>query len=99
MECGKIKFKRQKAGTYPWKVFFLSSMWMGIRSKPRPARIGEMLRNHKGEVLISFSKPIGVKNSNEAEMWAIFEAMRIYSGSFHESSVVESDSFNDITRV
>lgn len=48
--------------------FFLSSMWMGIRSKPRLAEIGEMLRNHKGGVLISFSKPIGVKNFNEAEM-------------------------------
>ena len=67
------------------------------RGKPGPAVIGGILRNYKGEVLFMFSKYIGIKDSNEAEVLAILEALRIFvSNNFH-SIVVESDSLNAIS--
>lgn len=46
--------------------------------KSGPAGIGDVLRNHNGEVLNVFSKHVGVKNSNELEILAILEALCIY---------------------
>ena len=37
------------------------------RDKPGPTVIGGVLRNFKCEVLTSFSKSIGIKDSNEVE--------------------------------
>ena len=39
--------------------------------KPRPAGIGGVLRNDKGEVLLMLSKSVGIRYSNEAEVLAI----------------------------
>lgn len=50
------------------------------RGKPSSAGVGGVLRNFKGEVLISFSKPTGIKDCNEVELLAILEALRTYSG-------------------
>lgn len=44
-----------------------------------------MLRAFWGEI---------VKDSNEVQVLALLEALRIYSGSFHECLNVESDSSN-----
>lgn len=41
-----------------------------------------------------FSKNVGVKNSNEAKVLAILEALRSYSGFILEEFVVESDSLS-----
>lgn len=41
-----------------------------------------------------FSISIGVWDSNEAEVMAILEALRIFSRSFKGSLIVESDSSN-----
>ena len=41
------------------------------RGKPGLARIGGVIRNSKGEVLLMFSKHVGVCNSNEVEVLAI----------------------------
>lgn len=46
-----------------------------------------------------FSKGVGVRVSNEVEVLVILEAMRIYSRSFLENSIMESDSFNAISWV
>ena len=60
------------------------------------AGIGGVLRNHKGEVMYKFSKHVGIKNSNEAEVSAILEALRIYQSSCQQSIHVKSDSDNAI---
>lgn len=44
--------------------------------------IGGALRNDKGFILCMFSKSVGVKDSNEAELLAILEALMIFSCSF-----------------
>lgn len=44
------------------------------REKPSPAGIG-VLHNGKGEVLCMFSKHVGVRDFNEAEVLAVFEAL------------------------
>lgn len=55
--------------------------------------------NNKGEVRFVFSKHVGVKDSKKAEVKAILEALRIFSHSFQESLIVESDSLNAISWV
>ena len=63
------------------------------RGKPRPA----VLCNSKGIVLALFSKHAGCIESHEAEVLAILKAIRIFSISYFQSSlVVESDSLNAI---
>lgn len=61
------------------------------REKPEPTGIGGILYNSRVDVLISFSKSIEVRDSNETEVLAIHEALRIYSSSFHKSLIVEGD--------
>ena len=46
-----------------------------------------------------FSKHVGIKDSNEAEVLAILEAFRIYHTSCHHYLIVESDSANAISWV
>ena len=47
------------------------------RDKPGLAGIGGVLRNDKDEVLLLFSKSVGIRDSNEVEVLAILEALRI----------------------
>lgn len=46
-------------------------MWGCGKRKPGPAGVGGVLRNNQGIVLAIFSKSVGVKESNEAEVLAI----------------------------
>lgn len=48
------------------------------RGKLGHACIGGVLRNNKGEVLFMFSKSVGTKDSYEAEVVAILEALRTF---------------------
>lgn len=54
---------------------------------------GKCLKINKqlGEVLYLFSKHIRIKDSNEANVFAILEALCIYSNLFQDSLIVESD--------
>ena len=52
------------------------------RGKPGPTGAGGVLRNDKGVILSMFSKSVAVRDSNEAEVLAILEALRIFSRSF-----------------
>lgn len=45
----------------------------------------------KGVILCIFFKSIGVRDSNEAEVLIILEALRIFSPSFQDRLIVESD--------
>ena len=46
-----------------------------------------------------FSKHVGIKDSNEAEVLAILEALRIDHTFYHHYLIVESDSTNAISWV
>lgn len=59
--------------------------------------VGGVLRNQNGEVLYMFSKHLGIKDSNEAEMMAILEALCIYCDTFQFNHIVENDSINAIS--
>lgn len=50
-------------------------------------------------LLCMFSKGVGAKDSNKAEVLAILEALRIFARSFHESLIIERDSSNAVTWV
>ena len=63
--------------------------------KPGLARIGRALRDDRGWIITMFSKPIGIQESNKAELMAIFVRFKNVSiqGSFRNSHlIVESDS-------
>ncbi|EOY23054.1 Uncharacterized protein TCM_015057 [Theobroma cacao] len=69
------------------------------RGCPRPTGIGGILRDHRGEVKIIFSKPISETDSNFAEMMAIKEAFLIFSVSRWKNNhklLIESDSSNAV---
>ncbi|PWA68757.1 hypothetical protein CTI12_AA301610 [Artemisia annua] len=72
------------------------------RGKPGPAGIGGLLRNNCGAVVAMFSIPIGVLDSNVAEVMAIKEACRMVNEKLDLSSsgiIVESDSLNAVSWV
>lgn len=62
------------------------------RGKPGPARVGGVLRNSHGVLLVLFSKHVGCMRSMEVELEVvvILEALLIFSPSFHAKLVVES---------
>lgn len=63
------------------------------RGKPRPVGDGGVLHNSDGVVSAMFSKRVGLIESNEADVPAILEALRIFiSSSFQVKLVVKSDS-------
>jgi hypothetical protein len=45
--------------------------------KPGRARIGGVLRDHKGVVLCLFSAFVGIKESNETELLAVLKALEL----------------------
>lgn len=70
------------------------------KGKPGPAGISGVLRDSGGLVLVMFSKHVGTMESNEAEVLAILEAVRIFaSSSFNSRLEVKSDSLNVISWV
>ena len=67
------------------------------KRKPGPIGIGGVLKDSSAVVKIVFSKPIGMANSNVAELLAVREAMCIFVSSKWINShrlIIESDSSN-----
>ncbi|XVF70923.1 hypothetical protein PTKIN_Ptkin11bG0201000 [Pterospermum kingtungense] len=72
------------------------------RGKLGPAGIGGILIDHMRQVLIRFSKAIGIEDSNAAEYLAIRKALLIFISSpwVHiRKFCVESDSMNVVNWV
>lgn len=65
------------------------------RGKPGPAGMGGVLHNN-GDVLLMFSKPIGVRDSNKAEVMVILETLRIFPTSIQDITVGECNLANAI---
>lgn len=51
----------------------------------------------RGKCCFMFSKHVGCKESNEAEVLAILKALRIFSHCFQDKVIVESDLANAIS--
>ena len=68
------------------------------RGKAGPAGIGGVLHNN-GDVLLMFSKPIGVRDSNKAEVIVILEALQIFSTSIQDIIVGACNLANAIVWV
>ena len=64
------------------------------RVKSRLARIG-VLRNHKGNIMLMFSKNASTKKSNKAANASV-EAPRIFSASFQDKLIIESIVVNSL---
>ena len=63
-----------------------------VRGKTGPVCIKGILQNSKDKILFMFSKPIGILDSNEAEVLPILEHLRCSLRFFHGELIVESDS-------
>lgn len=64
-----------------------------------PESTGGVVHNYERITLLSFSSYIGGKDSNEAKVLAILEALRLFRVSFQPHLIVESKSFNVISWV
>lgn len=62
------------------------------RGKPGPAGIVGVLRNSKGEIMLLFSKNVGVKESNEAKVLMKLEALLLFLRYYQVKLIVERDS-------
>ncbi|KAJ6921734.1 hypothetical protein NC652_015617 [Populus alba x Populus x berolinensis] len=65
--------------------------------KPGPFEIGGVLRNHHGILLGIFSMPIGILDSNVAELRAVVKAIELSASNcflHHKHIIIESDSAN-----
>lgn len=67
------------------------------REKPWLAGIGGVHRNEKGYGLFMFSMHVVFKDTNEAEVPPILEAIHIYLHGFHDFLIIQSDSSNSIS--
>eukprot|EP00258_Populus_trichocarpa_P025894 XP_024441913.1 chaperonin 60 subunit alpha 2, chloroplastic [Populus trichocarpa] len=68
--------------------------------KPGPSGIGGVLRNHHGHLLGVFSVPVGILDSNIAELRAIVKAIELSASNclfHHQHLIIESDSVNAIS--
>ncbi|EOY12351.1 Uncharacterized protein TCM_030880 [Theobroma cacao] len=69
------------------------------KGKPGPAGIGGVIRDHHGFIQGTFSKNIGIEDSNFSEFYAIRDGISFFFSSpwaATHSLVVESDSTNAI---
>jgi ribonuclease HI len=68
--------------------------------KSGPSRIGGVLRNHHGHLLGMFSIPVGILDSNIAELRAIVKAIELSASNcllHHQHLIIESDYVNVIS--
>ncbi|XP_077242341.1 uncharacterized protein LOC143882820 [Tasmannia lanceolata] len=63
---------------------------------PGEAGLGGLCRNDKGKVLWAYSGPIGVADSNEAEVRAAHSGIKHLDSSVFDKIIVEGDSLNVI---
>ena len=97
---GSSRQKRLRFGFPPAVGALKFNMDGATREKPDLASIGGVLRNSEGFVSGMFSKHIGSRESNEAEVLANLEAIWMFaSSSLTSRLVVESDSLNAISWV
>lgn len=66
---------------------FRFNVYGAAKGKLGPAGAAGVLRNNRGEVLCMFSKSLGVRDSNEAKVLAILEAMHIFLSLFNGGSL------------
>lgn len=52
------------------------------KEKLEPTSVGDVLRDHKGDVLLMFSKNVSVKESNKTKVLANLEALYLFFPSF-----------------
>jgi len=65
--------------------------------KPGLSGIGGVLRNHRGHLFGVFSIPVGILNSNLAELRAVIKAIELSASNcllHHKHLIIESDSAN-----
>ena len=98
MVCCPLKERRSVFWSPPPNGVLKFNVDGASRGKPGPTGIGGVLRNNKGEVLLMFSKH-GVCDSNEAEVLAVLEGIRLFSRRYGGPVVVESDSSNVVAWV
>lgn len=57
---------------------------------------GWILQNNKGEVVMTFSGPIGLKETNEREILLVKMIIEDFKGRYSEQLIIKGDSENTI---
>lgn len=98
MSCGSTKKKRVVLWPPPSTTVLKSNVDGAARGKgkPSPTGLSGALRDSKGIVSCMFSKSVEIRDSNEAKVMAILEALKLFSQYFQGRPIVESDSYNAI---
>ena len=78
MSCGPSKDSKVVCWLHPPSDQLKFNVDGVAKGKPEPIGIGGVLRNDAGEVLFMFFKNVGIKESNEAGVLAILEALMIF---------------------
>lgn len=58
-----------------------------------------MVKDDKGNVLLNFSKNMGLKESHETKVLAILEVLWLLYSSFHDRLIMESGFSNAISSI
>ncbi|XP_077211418.1 uncharacterized protein LOC143846751 [Tasmannia lanceolata] len=61
---------------------------------PGPAGIGRLYRDFRGDTIWAYSGPLGLCNSNEAEVRAVHQGIKKMARDLIDSTIVEGDSLN-----
>eukprot|EP00268_Persea_americana_P056466 TRINITY_DN6662_c1_g4_i1.p1 TRINITY_DN6662_c1_g4~~TRINITY_DN6662_c1_g4_i1.p1 ORF type:complete len:118 (-),score=15.06 TRINITY_DN6662_c1_g4_i1:217-570(-) len=91
MGCCLRKEKRSIPWSLPPYEVLKFNVDGALRSKPGPTGIGGVLRNSKGDVVLMFSKHVGVCDSTKAEVLAILKGLRLFSTRYSGALMLESD--------
>lgn len=89
MKCGTIK-KRIRVSWSSRSGVLKLNVDGAAKGKLGLIGIGGMLLNSKGGVLLMFSKSVGVRESNEAEVSSILETLQVFSALYLCKLIVET---------
>ena len=99
LSCGRRKIRRVIAWISPPVGVMKFNVLGASRGKPGPAGLLGVLCNCKDDILLFFSKTVGINESNEVGVSALLEALWWFSLSFQSKLIVESDSDNVVIGV
>lgn len=63
-----------------------------LKRKPENRRVGGLLRNHKGECIVSFGVNMGVCSNNKAEAMATLGGFKTLKELSFKNVIIEGDS-------
>lgn len=91
---------RRKKSNTTWSILELGFCKFNVdgaaRGKPGPAGIRGVVHNDRESMMLAFSEPTGIMESNEVELLAIKRAVHLRSRYGNDNLIIDGDSVNAI---